>query len=57
MKKKRKSTLYINKDKSIKVKAIANKNKIIYRRMAGRHKWWLDYIQMSKLLLQTALIW
>lgn len=36
--KKRKSTIYTDKDKSMKVKSIANKNKIIYRRMAGRHK-------------------
>lgn len=37
MKKKRKST-YNDKSKSMRVKAIANKNKITYRRMAGRHK-------------------
>lgn len=35
--KKRKSTIYTDKDKSMKVKSIANKNKIIYRRMAVRH--------------------
>lgn len=38
MKKRRKPIFYTNKDKSMKVKAIANKNKIIYRRMVGRHK-------------------
>lgn len=38
MRKKGKSLLVANKDKVMKVKAINNKNKIIHRRMARRHK-------------------
>lgn len=36
--KNKKRLLTTDKDKTMKVKAISNKNKIIHRRMAGRHK-------------------
>lgn len=38
MKKKKTKEFYTKKDQSIKAKAIANQKKILYRRIAGRHK-------------------